>query len=337
MPQTLDIANETTFRVSPEDRVEFYLNYQDNIEINLTAFEKVKNENYWNQREMKLVSYKGFENTFTHWYCQHIVDLPRIKNIRVLPFYKSYKDLHSLMNFFHPFDKLRMDEKYRNAKYPLFYGETGKTGEVTVIRKSRRLDDHKSVIYNFRTLRLTLPCYEAINSDIPWNRKSDNVIWRGATTGQEQRVNLVKKYYDKYDIGFASVKQKPDLADFKKESVSIRDQLRFKFIISLEGNDVASNLRWVLSSNSIPIMKKPYWQSWIMEERLEPNVHYLELNEDLSNLEELLSWARDNDKLCQEIAQNGRDYMSQFLDEANDLPVQKLLLEEFNKRVSFTN
>ncbi|MEO9870117.1 glycosyl transferase family 90 [Ekhidna sp.] len=337
MTEKLDKLNNRKDWMSPEERVEFYLNNQKKIELNLDEFEIVKNENYWNQREMRLVSYRDFENTFTHWYCKHLVHLPKIRNLRVLPFYRTYKDLHSLMNFFHPFDRLGMDEVFKDSKYPLFYGEAGKTGHVQVIRKSRRSDDATSIIYNFRTLRLTLPCHVALKADNPWQKKADHVIWRGATTGQEQRVKLVDKYFDKYDIGFASVKQKPQLKGFKRNKVSIKDQLKYKFIISLEGNDVASNLRWILASNSVPIMKKPYWQSWIMEEKLKPNVHYLELNEDLSNLEEILSWAAINDDYCNEIAQNGKNYMSQFLVEKNDLPVQKLLLEEFTKRVSYIN
>ena len=323
--------------MSPEERVEFYLNNQSKLEISLAHFEQIKNQNYWNQREMRLISYRDFEKTFIHWYCKHIVHLPRIRNIRVLPFYKSYKDLHSLMNFFHPFDRLGMESIFSDTFYPLFYGETGSTANIPCIRKSRRLNDNTSIIYNFRTLRLTIPCKEVMKVDIPWRDKSKGVIWRGATTGQEQRIALVKKYFDKYDVGFSSVKQRPELNKFKKESVSIKHQLKHKFIISLEGNDVASNLRWILASNSVPIMKKPYWQSWIMEAKLQPNVHYLELNDNLTNLEELLSWASQNDDKCNEIAQNGQQYMSQFLVEENDLPVQKLLLEEFAKRINYQN
>lgn len=337
MNKLLDIPRERSFWISPEERVEFYLNNQKKIEINISEFEKVKNQNYWNQKEMHMISFQELKNTFTHWYCKHLMQRPQIRNIRVLPFYKSYKDLHSLMNFFHPFDRFEMDERFKTATYPLFYGETGSTDRVPVMRKSRRSDDSTSAIYNFRTLRLTYPCYEAIRSDIAWREKNQNVIWRGATTGQEQRADLVKKYFDKYDVGFSSIKQKPEFANYKKSSVSIKDQLKYKFIISLEGNDVASNLRWILSSNSVPIMKKPCWQSWIMEERLQPNIHYLELNDDLSNLEEILSWSAENDDLCYAIAQNGKNYMSLFLDEENDLLVQKLLLEEFERRVTYSN
>ncbi|MCV9386827.1 glycosyl transferase family 90 [Reichenbachiella ulvae] len=326
---------EKEFWFSPQERVDFYLNGLDSFEIDLEVFKKIKNSNEWNQKELHLVSFEQYENTFTHWYCKYIVHLPRIRNIRVLPYYKAYKDLHSLMNFFIPFDKLGL--KYKAFKYPLFYGETGYTDGIPCLKKSRRGDDEESVIFNFRTLRLTQPCESAQKNDIPWRDKKNSVIWRGATTGQEQRVTFVEKYFNKYDVAFATTKQKPHLAHLKKAKVSIKKQLEYKFVISLEGNDVASNLRWVLSSNSVPIMPKPYWQSWIMEEKLEPFVHYLELNKDLSNLEEVLKWASENDEKCEQIAENGKKYMAQFLDDKNDIQVQKLLLEEYAKRVSYKN
>ncbi|SHK74820.1 Glycosyl transferase family 90 [Reichenbachiella agariperforans] len=318
--------------VSHDDRVEFYLNNLKTFEIDIKDFNYYKSLTKWSKIELNLVSYNDYKNSFAHWYCQHIVHLPRIKNIRVLPFYKRYKDLHSLMNFFIPFDKaglLTVD-----FKYPLYYGEHGSSGEIPAIRKSRRATDQHSVIYNFRSLRLTDPCTTSQANDLSWREKKDNVIWRGATTGQEQRVDFVKNYYNKYDVGFATTKQKPELTKWKRGKVTIKKQLEYKFIISLEGNDVASNLRWILSSNSVPIMPKPYWQSWIMEEKLEPYVHYLPLKDDLSDLEQILEWTKQNDQLCAEIAQNGRKYMSQFLDEQNDMAVQKLLLETYAQKVS---
>jgi len=40
-------------------------------------------------------------------------------------------------------------------------------------------------------------------------------------------------------------------------SASIAEQLKYKYIISLEGNDVGSSLKWVLLSQSVAFMKKP--------------------------------------------------------------------------------
>ena len=46
----------------------------------------------------------------------------------------------------------------------------------------------------------------------------------------------------------------------------IRSPLKkHKFILCIEGNDVASNLKWVMSSNSVAVMPKPKFESWFME------------------------------------------------------------------------
>ena len=47
--------------------------------------------------------------------------------------------------------------------------------------------------------------------------------------------------------------------------MTINEQLHYKFILCSEGNDVASNLKWVMSSNSIAVMPKPKFETWFME------------------------------------------------------------------------
>ena len=51
-----------------------------------------------------------------------------------------------------------------------------------------------------------------------------------------------------------------------------------RFVLSLEGNDVATNLKWLLASSSVVVMPTPTKESWLMEGLLRPYVHYLPLN-----------------------------------------------------------
>ena len=53
-------------------------------------------------------------------------------------------------------------------------------------------------------------------------------------------------------------------------------------ILKKEGVDVATNLKWVMSSNSIAVMPRPKIESWFMENKLIPEKHYIEIKEDLS-------------------------------------------------------
>ncbi len=47
--------------------------------------------------------------------------------------------------------------------------------------------------------------------------------------------------------------------------MSIDEQLGHKFIMCIRGNDVATNLKWVMSSSSIAVMPRPDVESWYME------------------------------------------------------------------------
>lgn len=72
--------------------------------------------------------------------------------------------------------------------------------------------------------------------------------------------------------------------------MSITDQLKYKFVISLEGNDVATNLKWIMLSNSVCFMRKPRVESWFMEGSLIPNHHYVLLDDEFSDLEDKIDY-----------------------------------------------
>ena len=86
---------------------------------------------------------------------------------------------------------------------------------------------------------------------------------------------------------------------------------KYKYIISVEGNDKDSGLNWKLQSNSVIFMPKPKITSWLMEELLIPNVHYIQLKDDFSDLGEKFEWCQGNQNKCKEIIRNANEYIFQ--------------------------
>ncbi|ENU5547690.1 TPA: hypothetical protein ACIK0Z_000605 [Campylobacter jejuni] len=69
----------------------------------------------------------------------------------------------------------------------------------------------------------------------------------------------------------------------EKNFLNKKEQMKYKFIISLEGNDVASNLKWAMNSNSLVLAPKITCETWFMEGTLKPNYHFALIdNENLS-------------------------------------------------------
>uniref|UniRef100_A0A7S0AEY8 Glycosyl transferase CAP10 domain-containing protein n=1 Tax=Minutocellus polymorphus TaxID=265543 RepID=A0A7S0AEY8_9STRA len=87
--------------------------------------------------------------------------------------------------------------------------------------------------------------------------------------------------------------------------MTYKEQLQCKALIVMEGNDLATGLRWSLLSRSVVMMPPPERTSWAMEEWLEPWTHYIPLNRNLTNVEEMVQWIRDNDKEARQIAERG--------------------------------
>ncbi len=156
--------------------------------------------------------------------------------------------------------------------------------------------------------------------EIPWSDKLAKVFWRGGTTGTRlddlaQWIN----YDDNHtDIAFFEVTALMSTKNFTREYVkkhyvrekqSLLEMSRYKYLLSVEGNDVATGLKWMLYSNSVVLMSRPTVATWAMEDLLVPYVHYIPLANDYSNLLEMVKWAEGHDEECQEISKRATEFI----------------------------
>ena len=111
----------------------------------------------------------------------------------------------------------------------------------------------------------------------------------------------------------------------------INEHLDYKFIMALEGIDVASNLKWVMSSNSIAVMPRPTCETWFMEGTLIPNYHYIEIKPDFSDLEERLNYYIEHVDESLEIIRHAHEYVSQFKDKRRENLISLLVLDKYFK------
>jgi len=325
--------NSTLNELSIDERLSFYLNLPKDRETNVLTSDIYQGPAKMYEENRAVFHYDKYKGSFLEWYCRNLIQRNPFKKIRSLPNYEQYRNLLTLSDFLNLFHDA--PKEAQEGFYLIYHGEKELDDHLPYIRKARKIDDKEGVLFKLSTIRHFHPCNEAKKKDRDWKQKLDDVIWRGSTTSAKYRNTFVERYYDKYDIGFSTTKQFPELAHYTRDMVTIEEQLKYKFVVSLEGYDLASNLKWILASNSVPVMPEPTWVSWIMEHKLVPFEHYLPLNEKLDNLEELLDWAKANDSKCDEIAQNGKAYMSQFFDEQKERKIQHELLVQYAQRFDF--
>ena len=152
--------------------------------------------------------------------------------------------------------------------------------------------------------------------ETPWEKKKETVVFRGAITGDHPDkvyITGLKKGPRSHVVDMYMHYNKSDIDVFfslgNAVSLSMVDQLKYKYLLSIEGNDVATGLKWQLASDSVVFMAKPVTVSFAMEELLVPFVHYVPVNDDYSNLPQMVEWARNNDDQCRWIAKQATLYM----------------------------
>ena len=97
----------------------------------------------------------------------------------------------------------------------------------------------------------------------------------------------------------------------------------------VEGVDVATNLKWVMSSNSIAVMPRPKIESWFMENKLIPDKHYIEIKDDYSDLESKIKYYVKKPEKCKIIIKNANQYVSQFKNKSREDLISLLVIEKY--------
>ena len=125
--------------------------------------------------------------------------------------------------------------------------------------------------------------------------------------------------------------------EWKKKEITLYNHLPYKFIFALEGNDVASNLKWVMSSNSAAVMPEPTCETWFMEGKLIPNYHYIKIKEDFSDLEERLNHYITHPHEAEKIIRNAHEYVAQFMDKKREKLISLLVLDKYFRMTGQSN
>ena len=86
------------------------------------------------------------------------------------------------------------------------------------------------------------------------------------------------------------------------------------YLSFLSGNDVATNLKWLMAQNSVVLMPTPLKESWLMEGLLRPWVHYVPLD-DPAEARARVAWMEAHEEDCLRIVRNANAWMQVILNQ----------------------
>lgn len=244
-----------------------------------------------------------------------------------LPLLREHRPQKQKVYFF---DSYRYTSLFpQSYRWSFIPGDVVYVPECPSIVKSRPLNvcNINSVLMKLDKVRHFI----TIKDFTSWESKQDRVIFRGKVLNKEIRQLFMLKYFDHPMVDAGDV-GKYARTEWRKDSKTLREHLDYKFIMALEGNDVASNLKWIMSSNSIAVMPRPTCETWFMEGTLLPNIHYIEVKSDLSDLEERLCYYIQHPDEAKKIIEAANQYVAQFLDDEREDIISYLVLDRYFSR-----
>ena len=217
-----------------------------------------------------------------------------------------------------------------HLKWVLLSGDTNHIPALPSVTKSRPLagDNSNNVILKLDKNRHFL----FVDDKKAWLDKRNVAIFRGDLGPyKENRDVFMNRFAEGQSamVDAASTNFIPEHPQWQSGKLTIGEHLDYKFIMSLEGNDVASNLKWVMSSNSIAVTPRLTCETWFMEGTLIPNYHYIEVKDDFSDLEERLQYYIDHPDEAEAIIQHAHEYVDQFRDKERENLISLLVLKKY--------
>jgi len=155
--------------------------------------------------------------------------------------------------------------------------------------------------------------------------KLDSAVWRGKAS-QPHRQTLLANCHGKPGCDVARI---DPCARWQAPYMTIPDQLDHKFVVSIEGNDVATNLKWIFASNSVCLMRRPRFETWFMEGTLVPDRHYILVADDYSDVPDKVRFYSRRPDLVEPILRDARAHAARFVDPRRESAIALLVLLKY--------
>lgn len=162
--------------------------------------------------------------------------------------------------------------------------------------------------------------------------KHNKIAWSGNAYCHDIRLTLMqlaKQHPDKlFANHFADQDIRPDY-NFSNDFIELTELVKdYKYLIDLEGIGYSSRVKLLLHTNRLLFLQdrplKEYFFAW-----LKPNVHYVPVKRDLSDLLEKYEWAENNPETVAQIIENANHFAKEYLTKDFALALLKTTFDRY--------
>ena len=237
-----------------------------------------------------------------------------------------------------------------------------RTSKLLPVFSSCKTICHSDILMPFKTITTEKP----INDTVPWQNKSDKMLWRGGTTGSgwgmysmSENVNyrqLPRIRLNKWaqmavergtmpieiDIGFTATSHCYEKLCRHirrtytfKEFMTYEDHARAKYLLAIDGHTWPSRLRPFLFGHSLVFLSTVFveWFSFLAR----PWHHYVPIDMNLGDMEENILKAHANDDEARQIGERASRMAKKHLNYEGMQCYTGLLLLEYTQLLNLGN
>ncbi len=287
------------------------------------AFEQIRDQS------PMLVRYRIIDQKLYRYFVENepisLKDNSTEKAIKTLLQKSRFKDMDFIISYFdaYPLSNISPDE----LKVPLLV-----SAKLRNAAKGILIPDWRSIGHWW------MSDIKAIKQfDIPWENKKELAFWRGGFT-KKNRTKLCQLSIDHPDYLNARLvgdSKDPEWQKQCEESgylgsrCSWSEFLEHKYLPYMDGVMCAAPaLQWRLLSHSLTFKPDSEEIQWFYR-AIHPNVHYVPVKNDLSDLPEKIDWAKGHDESARKIVERANEFAENHLRYGDVLHYFLLVLKEY--------
>ncbi|XP_060067840.1 protein O-glucosyltransferase 1-like [Ylistrum balloti] len=175
----------------------------------------------------------------------------------------------------------------------------------------------------------------------PWTAKQDKGYFRGSRTSSERDplILLSRKHSDLVDAKYTknqSWRSKEDtLGEDPADEVRLEDHCQYKYLFNFRGVAASFRLKHLFLCDSLVYHVGEEWLEFFYP-ALKPWVHYIPVRQDLTDVQDLLEFAKQNDDVVKKIADRGRQFIWDHLTMEDISCYWEKLLKRYAKLLKYT-
>ncbi|OXB76008.1 UNVERIFIED_CONTAM: hypothetical protein H355_016850 [Colinus virginianus] len=128
--------------------------------------------------------------------------------------------------------------------------------------------------------------------------------------------------------------EKDTLGKPPAKEIPLVDHCKYKYLFNFRGVAASFRLKHLFLCGSLVFHVGEEWLEFFYQQ-LKPWVHYIPVKSDLSDVRELLQFAKENDNIAQEIAERGRQFITEHLQMEDVSCYWEHLLSEYSQTLTY--